>query len=168
MKKKTFSLLLFILVMVNAKSQEVAPMLPTVFNQSYPFNAYCPGGSAAGCGPIAIAQILTKYKAPSSSVGSASYVYDKKTIDVNLDGITFDWNNIRNEYSEGKYDSIEAKAVAELVYACGAAMNVTYGDSTSVTNYARMLFGLQHNMHMSVRKSGGKYGNVHPPRLTLL
>lgn len=136
---------------VNVDSQTIEPLVQAEFDQNKPFNDSCPGNSLAGCGPTAIAQILTRYKTPAGSVGTASYKYAGETVEVTLDGISFDWDNILDRYTKESYNSVQAKAVADLVYACGAAMNVTYGkSSTSVTNYARMLFGLQHNLHFSV------------------
>ena len=54
-------------------AQEVAPMLTTKYSQTAPYNNSCPEKSAAGCGPVAIAQILTKYKQPVHGYGTVSY-----------------------------------------------------------------------------------------------
>ena len=150
MKKAFLSVILCACVSVTIHSQNIGPFVTAEYNQSTPYNDSCPGRSVAGCGPIAIAQILSYYKAPAGSVGTASYNYAGETVEVSLDGISFDWDNILDKYTEGSYNCDQSKAVADLVYACGAAMNVSYGSSTSVTNYARMLFGLQHNLHFSV------------------
>ena len=147
-------LLLFIALAFFVASSDakvvVGQMLPTKYKQSAPYNDRCPDGCVAGCGPIAIAQILYHYKAPYGSMGTSSYTYGGKTVEVDLGDIVFDWANILDEYPDNGYDEQQAKAVADLVYACGAAMHVSYGSSTSVGNYALMLFGLQHNLHFSV------------------
>lgn len=150
MKKLVLLFALSITVITGQAQLVVDQMRHTLFKQTTPFNDRCPGGSAAGCGPIAIAQILYGYKTPSSSVGMASYTYGGNTVNVSLDNIVFDWGNILEEYPSNGYNSVQAAAIADLVYACGAAMNVSYNTSTSVTNYARMLYGLQHNLHISV------------------
>ena len=150
MKKLILSFSLAFSVITGQAQIVVDQMRHTLYKQTTPFNDRCPGGSAAGCGPIAIAQILYGYKAPSGSVGKASYTYAGSTVNVNLDNIVFDWDNILEEYPSNGYNSVQAKAIADLVYACGAAMNVSYDTSTSVTNYALMLYGLQHNLHFSI------------------
>lgn len=53
-------------------AQEVAPMLTTEYSQTSPYNNACPDNSAAGCGPVAIAQILIKYKQPTHGYGCVS------------------------------------------------------------------------------------------------
>lgn len=131
-------------------SQTVSPLLTTKFGQGTPYNNSCPEGTVAGCGPVAIAQILCKYKQPNHGYGSVSYISgsNKIPIDENLDNIAFDWSHIKDDY-KGAYTDEEAKAVAELVYICGVAMNAQYGSNTGVTNYWRMLYELQHNLHIS-------------------
>lgn len=125
-------------------------MLATKYSQTAPYNNSCPNNSAAGCGPVAIAQILTKYKQPVHGYGSVSYQSgaNKYAVDVDFENYIFDWDNIKDDY-RGEYTDQQAKAVADLVYACGAAMYAQYGSATSINNYAKMLYGLQHNLHIS-------------------
>ena len=131
-------------------AQEVAPMLTTKYSQTAPYNNSCPEKSAAGCGPVAIAQILTKYKQPVHGYGTVSYQSgaNKYDVDVDFESYTFDWENIKDDY-RGEYTDQQAKAVSDLIYACGAAMYAQYGSSTGVNNYAKLLYGLQHNLHIS-------------------
>ncbi len=131
-------------------AQEVVPMLTTKYSQTAPYNNSCPDNSAAGCGPVAVAQILTKYKQPTHGYGSVSYQSgaNKYAVDVDFENYIFDWDNIKEDYRD-EYTEQQAKAVADLVYACGAAMYAQYGSATSINNYAKMLYGLQHNLHIS-------------------
>ncbi len=140
--------LLFCNIAVSA--QEVVPMLTTKYSQTAPYNNSCPDNSAAGCGPVAVAQILTKYKQPIHGYGSVSYQSgaNKYAVDVDFENYIFDWDNIKEDYRD-EYTEQQAKAVADLVYACGAAMYAQYGSATSINNYAKMLYGLQHNLHIS-------------------
>lgn len=135
---------------VAVTAQEVAPLLTTKYSQTAPYNNSCPDNSAAGCGPVAIAQILTKYKQPAHGYESVSYQSgaNKYAINVDFENYIFDWDNIKDDY-QGEYTDRQAKAVADLVYACGAAMYAQYGSATSINNYAKMLYGLQHNLHIS-------------------
>lgn len=131
-------------------AQEVVPMLTTKYSQTAPYNNSCPDNSAAGCGAVAVAQILTKYKQPTHGYGSVSYQSgaNKYAVDVDFENYIFDWDNIKEDYRD-EYTEQQAKAVADLVYACGAAMYAQYGSATSINNYAKMLYGLQHNLHIS-------------------
>ena len=131
-------------------AQEVAPMLTTKYSQTTPYNNCCPNNSAAGCGPVALAQILSKYKQPVHGYESVSYQSGANKYAVNLDfeKYIFDWDNIKDDYRGGDTEQ-QAKAVADFVYACGVAMYAQYGSATSINNYAKMLYGLQHNLHIS-------------------
>ena len=128
---------------------QVNPLIKAKYSQKSPYNDACPDGAAAGCGPVAIAQIMNMYKMPSHGFGMTSYTSGNYDITVDFNHVTFDWENILDEYKSGEYSETEAKAVADLVYACGAAMHATYGTATSVGNYARMLYGLQHYLHFN-------------------
>lgn len=141
-----FSLCCLNILRLNA---QVNPLLKAKYSQKSPYNDACPDGAAAGCGPVAIAQIMNMYKLPSHGFGMTSYTSGNYDITVDFSHVTFDWENILDEYKSGAYTETEAKAVADLVYACGAAMHATYGTATSVGNYARMLYGLQHYLHFS-------------------
>lgn len=144
---KLFYTLLFIFYCTITVAQDIAPLVSSRYGQGVPYNGLCPNGSAAGCGPVAIAQILNRYKTPLHGYGSISYTSNGNTINVDLENIVFDWDNILDEYKS--YTAIQGKAVANLIYACGVAMQAQYGESTSIGNYARMLYGLQHHLHFS-------------------
>lgn len=83
-----------------------APMLNTEWDQDHPFNKLyeCIPGSEikypAGCGPIALAQILYYNRFPSS-----------------INGVTFDWNLIaRHEKGQINAPIVADNEVAKLVY----------------------------------------------------
>lgn len=139
----------FIFAWMSAVAQEVPPMLSAKYNQGHPYNKSCPDLSPTGCGPTAIAEILSMYRQPAHGYGEAMYILDFDTVYVDMEVIKFDWANILDSYVDGDYTEKQAKSVADLMYACGAAMRVTYGASTSVTNYAWMLWGMQHYLHIS-------------------
>lgn len=146
-------LLPFLLCAVTAQSgpaQTVEPLVAARFSQTAPYNDACPEQSAAGCGPVALAQILAMYRAPAHGYGSVAYACPGLADSVRADfgRMTFDWDNVRDDY-KGGYSAAEAAAVAQLVYACGAATYARYGPSTSIGNYALMLYGMQHFLHFS-------------------
>jgi len=132
--------------------QEVeAPfLLSTRWNQSSPFNDDCPPNTAAGCGAIAMAQIMNYYKKPSVGYGQVSYLCaNSVTAEANFSEYPFDWDNIRDVYDESNTEE-ERKAVANLVYLAGAAAKTNYSTSSSAT-WHKMMWGFQHYLHFSPR-----------------
>lgn len=49
-------------------------LLSTRWNQKEPFNDSCPQNTVAGCGAIAIAQIINHHKKPTAGFGHVHYV----------------------------------------------------------------------------------------------
>lgn len=131
-------------------AQTVEPMVKAQYSQAAPFNGACPENSAAGCGPVALAQILSYYRQPAHGYGYVEYSVSglPDLVKADFSSMVFDWDNIRDSY-KGDYSAEEAAAVAQLIYACGAATKAQYGVSTSISNYALMLYGMQHYLHFS-------------------
>lgn len=96
---KLFYTLLFIFYCTITVAQDIAPLVSSRYGQGVPYNGLCPNGSAAGCGPVAIAQILNRYKTPLHGYGSISYTSNGNTINVDLENIVFDWDNILDSIS---------------------------------------------------------------------
>jgi hypothetical protein len=132
--------------MVSAIAQNsIEPMVTASWHQSKPFNEECPGKAAAGCGAIAVSQIMNYYKKPAHGFGRATY----GNVDVDYEGRVIDWNNIVDNYN-GITSTEQKNAVASLVYQVGAAMHTSYGSSSSIVSLpARMMWGLQHYLHFS-------------------
>lgn len=122
-------------------TDSVGPLLNGIeFDQGAPYNNMTPivqgQHCAAGCVAIAMAQIMAYYQYPKEACkGSVSYKTTtlSKTIAVNFEGETFDWDNILSTYKNG-YTTAQADAVAKLVYYCGAAAHMDYGVGASGTN----------------------------------
>ncbi|MDE5887426.1 MAG: C10 family peptidase [Muribaculaceae bacterium] len=144
-----FVFLFLFLTYITSVAQEIPALLKAKYNQSYPYNLSCPDNSVTGCGPTAIAEILNFYKQPAHGFGKANLILDLDTIEVDMESIIFDWDNILDSYPNNGFSELEAKSIADLMYACGVAMDVNYGSSTSVQNNAWMLWGLHHNLHLS-------------------
>ena len=122
----------------------VSPLVRTKWKQRTPFNDMCPtdtagidGHAAAGCGAIALAQIMNYWEHPVRGVGSHSYTLSSHPeygeLYADFGATTYDWDYIRNFYSRG-YTDAEALAVAALVYHCGVSVNMNYGPSSSGVN----------------------------------
>lgn len=98
-------------------------LLNVEWDQGWPYNYYCGlndnaysscnGRNAAGCGPIAAAQIMSYFKYPTSFAG-----------------FTFDWDRITS-YTYFYNLTNEAESAARLINLIGIESNATYGRDTS-------------------------------------
>jgi len=108
-----------------------APLLRTKWNQSVsPYNDLCYNNGEqcpAGCGPIAVAQLLMSNQYPSN---------------ITINGQPFSWNLLSQCYY-GRIPSYSARLeAARFVYHVGQYMHVTYdtqGSSTSSINIPPLL-----------------------------
>ncbi|MCM1152935.1 MAG: C10 family peptidase [Muribaculum sp.] len=111
-----------------ADRASIAPLLKTKWDQTSPYNDFCPVGetgqpSVTGCVATAMAQIMKYHEWP---------VHPKGTNDGYMfTGTTLDWANMIDEYVAGKYTNAQAEAVALLMRQCGAAVNMMYSNYAS-------------------------------------
>ncbi len=126
----------------------VGPLIQTQWDQDAPYNNLCPGtgtwgkGSskaATGCAATALAQVMKYWEWPVKGTGSHSYQpldpnsttgaqskrYGVQSADFG--NTTYDWANMLNNYS-GSTTSAQKNAVATLMYHCGVAMEMMYGN----------------------------------------
>lgn len=138
------------LISFDVHALDVSPILDSEWGQQAPYNDMCPPGTVAGCGPIAIGQILYHYRAPEHGYGVKSYRTETlgKDLTVDYSSRTFDWANVLPFYTEDATDA-RRNAVADIVYQIGVAMEADYDSSTAIKSYARMLHGLQKHLHVS-------------------
>lgn len=119
----------------------IGPLIETKWAQEAPYFNMCPlydgKRCATGCVATATAQIMNYHKWPERGFGSHSYTtpswdYAEKPFDVscNFGEITFDWNNMLDLY-DGYYTQVQADAVAQLMFACGAAVDMQYSPVAS-------------------------------------
>lgn len=146
MKSYYFPYLLSLVSTFCSAQSFVEPLVSASWKQTSPFNNECPSGTRAGCGAIAVSQILNYYKSPSSGFGVATDQYGQQ---IDVSDWTIDWDNILNEYKSGNYNEKEASAVAKLVHLTGLSMGMNYGSSSSPKNNGSMMWGMQHNLHIS-------------------
>ena len=113
-------------------SEPVEPLIKVKFNQSKPFNTYCPsdnnGTSVVGCVAVAMAQAMTVSRYPVRPNGSYSYFHTTYgNIYVNYDEqAPYNWDLIISG-SDGKLEA------ARLLYHCGVSVKMDYGVSGSGT-----------------------------------
>jgi len=123
-------------------SEPVEPLIKVKFNQSKPFNTYCPsdnnGTSVVGCVAVAMAQAMTVSRYPARPNGSYSYFHATYgNIYVNYDEQTpYNWDLIISG-TDGKLEA------ARLLYHCGVSVKMDYGVSGSGTQTSYIINALK-------------------------
>lgn len=114
--------------------KSIAPLTTSKWASGYPFNIKTPTtngkNAAVGCTPVAFAQLIYYHRANNPTKSTA-------VIPTYSSNVTFDWNNMLDEYVRGKYTTTQANAVANLMVYCGRALKTNY--STSGTSKSNML-----------------------------
>lgn len=99
----------------------VKPLLTCHWDQGRPYNNLCPLGWSencpTGCVATAMAQVMYYHKWPQGDVASPGW---------DLPTTTFKWDLMKDEYDVSDTGE-SADAVAELMYYCGAAVDMSYG-----------------------------------------
>lgn len=135
------------------EEDEQKPLLGDIrFGQDEPFNNLCPyiNGKRAvtGCVATAMASVMTYYQYPDCGTGIVTYSGGSngaKTI--NLADYPFDWNNILHQYTNGNYNKQQAEAIATLMLACGAALNMQYSADGSGIFTEKVPGVMKNNFH---------------------
>ena len=122
-------------------------LLTTSWNQTSPYNFSAPvaasgsgGHASAGCGPVAMAQILRYHKEPEAPVSDFSYTDSEggctgthRVSDAGGLG-DYDWGNMPASVSSSS-TLAQKQAVGRLLYHCGVAMQANFeARATSVTS----------------------------------
>ena len=110
----------------DTKWGRLEPLLTTFWDQTYPYNAYCPGGSAVGCAATAQAQVMNYWKYPAFGMGSHSYTHPRYGVQsADFAHTLYDWGNMP---AVANYNSpmVEKEAVALLMYHCGVSLDMQY------------------------------------------
>ncbi|WP_052105007.1 C10 family peptidase [Porphyromonas gulae] len=125
------------------------PLLSTKWGQNAPFNLLTPlvngSQSPTGCGATSMAQVVAHYRYPEKATGQIDYTTSNSqiAISMSLDTIPLDWDNMIDTYEEGAYSTLEAKAVANLMLACGVGMQMNYGAGGSSAYIHKLDFCLR-------------------------
>lgn len=142
----------------NSLSKDVQPLLGEInWNQDEPYFNLCPEvngkRSVSGCVATAMAMVMKYFEYPQKGIGSHSY-NTSSGIKCSFDfgATSFDWGNMLPQYVPGKYTDAQGKAVAELMYACGVAVDMEYSPDGSgaysgiVADALIQYFGYNKNM----------------------
>lgn len=139
---------------VNAIARaDITPLVTTKWDQVAPYNTAIPkllGNAytseyslATGCVATATAQIMKYYNHPTKGTGSKSYTKtwetgllteETLTFEADFANTTYQWSKMADSYTYNTYSGNEPgtgteaeNAVATLIYHCGVAANMDYG-----------------------------------------
>lgn len=126
---------------------EIPPLMTTQWNQTYPYNIYCPviGGRTCvtGCVATAMAQVVRTigYYEGKGHRSTGSVNSSGERVEFDYANATFDFDNMFDRYpSATSQESIDG--VGRLMLACGLGVGMNYGVSESgaqSANVARAL-----------------------------
>lgn len=121
----------------------VGPLVTTQWDQDDPYYNLCPGSGSSkaytGCVATAMAQVMNYWEWPKRGKGSHTYQpldpnsetgakskrYGQQT--ANFGATTYDWDNMLDTYTSSA-TSAQKTAVATLMYHCGVATEMMYGN----------------------------------------
>ena len=127
----------------------VAPLMQTKWNQDYPYNMLCPGGSVTGCVATAMAQIMKYWNYPEHGIGSHSYTHATYgVLSADFQSTTYNWTNMTNTYHNSSTYA-QKLAVATLMYHCGVSVNMNYSPDASSAGSAVVAEALKNYFNYS-------------------
>lgn len=112
----------------------IEPMLKTSWNQSAPYNNYCPEVNGqktpTGCTATAMAQIMKFHEWPAKATRNVTWTSNitGKTETVELTSHSYRWSDMLEHYRNG-YTPEQADAVAQLMIDVGKAIQSSYSPS---------------------------------------
>jgi hypothetical protein len=127
------------------RSNSVAPLITSNWNQNFPYNAGCPadpagpGGHAyAGCVPTCMGQVMYYFRWPDMGSGSYSY-YDSTygTLSAQFDTTHYYWNQMTDVTNDVN------PAIALLLYHLGVSCDLVYGPGGSGMYNHKAAFALR-------------------------
>ncbi|MDO4160092.1 MAG: C10 family peptidase [Prevotellaceae bacterium] len=132
----------------------ISPLLTTQWGQSSPYNNECPQlyniHTMTGSVATAMAQVMNYHEWPAQGTGSVNYTYELEgkeyTMSKDLSDYVFDWTNMADTYGSESTDE-QKDAVATLMAACGASVEMKYGFLRSNTSVAKSLLALYKNFN---------------------
>ena len=121
----------------------------TKWNQTYPYNYYCPpyaGGSGGhfyvGCVATAMAQVMKYWNHPLQGQGSHTYTSQAHpnpgnvpsyTLTADFGSTTYDWDHMPNSINASS-PQVEIDAVATLMFHCAVAVDMDWDYDGSGSN----------------------------------
>lgn len=119
----------------SSNNTKVTPLLgKNVWGQDDPFNRVCPSVNkekcVTGCVATAMAQVMKYHQYPKKGTGTIKYTTRTNNINVQRDvSHEYKWDDMLDDY-RGNFTPQQADAVANLMYSCGASVEMDYGTSS--------------------------------------
>lgn len=162
----------FVLEAAENPADSVSHLLGNIkYDQGTPYNNLCPmiNGRRAvtGCVATAMAQIMRYYSYPNVGVGRVTYTGSNGAETIDLSNYPFHWNLILDDYS-GQYTSAQGEAVATLMLACGAALNMNYSADGSGSYLDKAMVAFKNNFSYSKKIGHFDSNNVPNPEELIL
>lgn len=117
-------------LLTKSSTQVIEPLIKVNWNQSDPYNKYCPGEgsqkSLVGCVAVAMSQAMSVHRYPSRPTGKISYTapgYGGLRIDFDAER-AYNWDDIIS--GSNNYDE-----TARLLYHAGMSVQMKYGVDAS-------------------------------------
>lgn len=112
----------------------IAPLLKKIqWNQTSPYDMYCPSGTPVGCVATAVAQVMYYYRYPEHGYGKHKWSYNNKKHEVVYDSAYYQWDLMFDKYKASNCTQEQKEAVALLSYHVGVAINMQYNSGGSGT-----------------------------------
>ena len=113
-------------------------LVQTKWNQSYPYNYFCPSASSgsgghcyAGCVATAASQVMKYWNHPLQGTGSYCYVHDTYgQLCADFGSTTYDWDNMPVSINSNS-PQVQIEAIALLQYHVGISVNMNYSPTGS-------------------------------------
>ncbi|MBR1917267.1 MAG: C10 family peptidase [Bacteroidaceae bacterium] len=122
---------------VGELSGAVEPFMKSQWGQNAPYNNLCPDyatntRAVTGCGATAMAQCMYYYRYPSAGTGSHSYVTETHGLSQSwdYDAHPLQWGLMKDTYTSTGNTAEQVKAIAELMYGCGVAVDMDYDEES--------------------------------------
>ena len=157
----------------------VLPMLTSSWDQSKPYNYYCPVDNGkrtvTGCVATAMAQVMNYWQWPAQGQGTREYQGQK----IDYSKSTYQWDLMKYTYGPTDDGTDAGNAVAKVMYDCGTSVAMKYsadGSGTSLTPVSRALvqnfkyrgstieFTYQEEFDKPTDWSAAIYGELHAGR----
>lgn len=125
----------------------IPELLTTKWGQDMPFNLLCPELNGkrcvTGCVATAMAQIIKYHKYPDLGCNTNEYIWNGNTLTFDYGNTNFNYDLMENVYS-GQESEEANNAVANLMYACGIAVNMNYDTEGSSASDTYISYALRH------------------------
>jgi len=114
---------------------DIAPMVTAKWDQSFPYNVYCPvvsgRSSVTGCMATALAQVMYYHRWPQTETATLpAYTMSSGMLVKGLPSTTFNWDDMQDKYSNQSTNE-QMAAVAVLMRYCGQSVQMEYTPNVS-------------------------------------